>query len=62
MPIVLFGVVARVDRRTIFSGRVGSPNGKGQIFCERGGGNRTDSVTYRKHVALQCGCSVLAAE
>jgi len=34
---------------------VGSPKWKGVIF---GGGIGPHTVTYRKHAALQCGCSV----
>jgi len=38
---------------------VGSPNGTGRIF---GGGIGQRNVTYKKHAALRCECSVPAAE
>jgi len=41
-----------------FFGGVCSPQRKGDFFLENGQRN----VTYMKHVALWCGCSIPAAE
>ena len=61
MRIMPFEVVARVGRRVIFFlVAVGIPNRKGSFYPGEGIAQR--NVTYRKHVALQCGCSVPAAE
>jgi len=57
---MLFGVVSRVGQMMIFF-LVGWVDPKARGFFWRGGIGQCN-VTYRKHVALCCGCSIPAAE
>jgi len=56
-----FGIMGRVGRWMTLNSGWGIPNGKGQIFCLEEG-TKQHNVTYRKSVAMQCRCSVPAAE
>jgi len=60
---VPFGVMSQAGQKIIFLWWVGSPNGRSNFFW-RGVKRELEqrNVTYRKHVALQCGCGVPTAE